>query len=342
MNTIDPMDHKGLVYMVLNTHTWLYGPRSSWTYDDAYQEGMLALIEALQTFDSDEGTVATYCLSRIKWSLYKAHRAQNGLIRKPNDLYTLQSQYKRIQLDYLQSCNREPDNKYMAAQMKMTLSELQHFLDLFAPVQSLNAPLSDADDVTLEDVIQDERDHFEAIEIRLHMAQLRKDLQKMMDERLTATDQKMIKEYYAWNGGKQITIKALAEKYNFSLQVTRGKLQKALTKFNKYRPELVRNYPDIIMSQIYSQNRLNLGDLKRMSCDMLQTYLHIGDLVQVNQSYGVVMGIDLEDRSFEFRSAGRSITLPFKHVIDFEMKDGKVTRIFKRISKQDESPQQNE
>lgn len=334
LNTIDPLQHMGLVHTVLNTHTWLYGPRSSWTYDDAYQEGMLALIEALQTYDSDQGTVGTYCFPRIKWGLYRAHREQQGLIKKPGHLHELLAQYKKIQLEFIQTNNREPDVKYMAKSMKMTVPELQRFLDLFSPTQSLDAPLSE-DDFTLADIIEDERDQFDLVETRLHMAKLRKDLQRMMDERLTAPDQKLLKEYYAWDGGKQPTIKALADKNNFNVQIARGKIQRALTGFNKFRPELVRHYPDIIMSQIYNQY-LGINDLKRMSVDMLQTYLHIGDLIQLNQSYGVVMRIDYDQMSFEYRTAGRSIIVLFKQVVDFDMKEGKVTRIFKRPSKNEE------
>lgn len=335
MNTIDPMQHTGLIHTVLNTHTWLYGPGSSWTYDDAYQEGMLALIEALQTYDSDQGTVGTYCMPRIKWGLYRAHREQQGLIRKPGHLYDLQAQYKKIQLEFIQANNREPDVQHMARRMKMTVQELQRFLDLFSPVQSLDAPLSETEDLTLADTIEDERDHFSTVETRLHLAKLRKDLQRMMDERLTAPDQKLLKEYYAWDGGKQPTIKALADKNNFSVEIIRGKIHRSLTAFSKFRPELVRHYPDIIMSQIYNQNRKALGDLKKMSVEMLQTYLHPGDLVQINQYFCVITGVDSVNQTFTHQSNNSSFTVPFKKIIDFEMKDGKVTRIFKRLSNND-------
>lgn len=335
MNTIDPMQHTGLVHMVLNTHTWLYSQSSCWTYDDAYQEGMLAFIEALQTYDSDQGTVGTYCLPRIKWGLYRAHREQQGLIKKPGHLHELQAKYKKIQLEYIRSKNSEPDVKYMAKRMKMTVPELQRFLDLFSPVRSLDAPLSEDDDLTLADTVKDERDQFNTVETHLHMAKLRKDLQRMMDERLTAPDQKLLKEYYAWDGGKQPTIKALADKNHFSVEVTRGKIQRALTGFNKFRPELVRHYPDIIMSQIYKQIASSMGELRRLGGEMLLIYLKIGDLIQVNDKYGAVMAVLNSDSCFEFRTCGHTTRISVKNVYDFEMMDNKITRVYTVQKKRD-------
>lgn len=333
MNSIDPMEHKGLVHQVLKTNTWLFGGKSSWTRDDAFQEGMIGLIEALQTYDSSQGTVATYCMPRIKWALFRAYRNQQGLIRKPLRLHELQSKLKKIQLEYIQHHNNEPDPEYLASQLQMTVPDLHDFLDLLSPELSLDAPITGTEDLTLADTIKDERDQFNDVEIHLQMTQLRKDLQRMMDEKLTTPDQSLLKQYYAWDGEHQPTLKDLAENNNFSMEITRGKIRRSLDKFKKFRPELVRNYPDIIMSQIYGQYQGRLSELKSMKSDMLQAYLQLGDIVQVNKSCGVIMGIDYLSNQVTISFPGGIFLIPIWAIDDFEMKEGRVTRIIIKMKR---------
>lgn len=328
MNTIDPLEHTGLIHTVLNTQTWLYGSKSSWTYDDAYQEAFMALIEALQTYDSTQGTVATYCLQRIKWGLFRAYQEQNGLIRKPTHLYSTRSEYRKIQLDYFQQHNAEPSMKYMAIMMKMTVSELRAFLDLFSPVGSLDKPLNDSEDFNLSDTIPDERNEYADVEYRLTLAQLRKDLQRMMDNRLSAIDQEILKEYYAWDGGAMPTIRSLAEKYKLSVNATRGKIIKALAQFTIYRRELAKNYPDIIATQIYDQNESQLFDLKKMKNELLSVHLRVGDLIHVNKNLGVVTEIDQAYRRFTFSTPSGAATYKFKDITDLEIQGRRIWKVF--------------
>ena len=187
--------------------------------------------------------------------------------------------------------------------------------------------MSDEADISVGDTISDGRDPFDEVDHKLQMEQLRKDFQRMMDERLPAQDQKLLKDYYAWNGGPMPTMTALAEKHGTTYEVVNRKIKKALGKLQRYRQQLVKNYPDLVMWQVYSQRTQHLGDLKNLKMDTLRKYLTIGDLVQVNTHYGTVSDINYNNKSFQFIFSGIPMTIPFKNVTDFEMKDRKITNM---------------
>lgn len=333
--TIDPMEHTGLIHTVLNTHTWLFSNRSPWTYDDAYQEGFIALLEALATYNPDTCALSTHCINTIKWGLYRAYREQSGMIRIPGNLHDLRAKYKRIRREYLETQMRDPDPQYMAAQMKMSVPGLMHFLDLFEPIKSLNSPISGAEDLTLADTIRDERDHYDTIELQIHKKQLRADLERMMSSQLTDYNQQLLKDLYGWNGGQQLSVKHLAEKRNESPEAIREKIYQSHKRLKKFRPELAKHYPDIIMSQIYKQSASSMVGLRRLGAEMLLIYLKIGDLIQVNDKYGAVMAVLNSDSCFEFRSCGHTTRISVKNVYDFEMMDNKITRVYTVQKKRD-------
>ena len=329
MNKIDPMEHTGLVYSVLNSNSWLYGPRSPWTEDDAFQEGMIVLIEALEIYDSNQGTIATYCMDRIRWGLHREFKQQCNLIRKPDGLQDKYNHYLKEIRRYQDLHNKKPSIKYLCTTLGMSKESLNTMIKAFVPVMSLDAPAgSQDDDFTLSDIIEDERDNFEAVDLQLQSQQLRADLERMMDEKLTAPDQNLIKDYYAWNGGKQPTLKELADKNNLSDQQVKARINNSLRKFLKFKPELTRNYPELIMKQIYTQTRYALPDLKRMRIDMIGRYLVIGDLIQIDHHFGTVVNIDFDTKQFKFSSNGRTYDIPFSKIYDFDMKGGQITGMF--------------
>lgn len=58
--------NRKLVYFTLAK----YHPRFMQS-EDAYQEGCIALLEAIERYNPDEGTFATYAVQRIRWRVYK-------------------------------------------------------------------------------------------------------------------------------------------------------------------------------------------------------------------------------------------------------------------------------
>ncbi|KAF5053382.1 RNA polymerase sigma factor RpoD [anaerobic digester metagenome] len=332
---IDPMQHTGLVVTILNTNSWLYNGKSSWTWDDAYQEGMIALIEALQTYDSELGTIANYCFSRIKWGLFRAYNEQQGLIRKPAGWHELKEKYRKIELDYIKGCQREPDLQYMASQMKMTVPELKRFKEMFAVEISLDAPLADSNEITMSDTIEDDRDYFDEVDTKIILEQLRRDLESMMEEKLTPKDADILKEYYGWYSDKQPTIKQLARKNNLTEDQTRRKLTNGLASFRKFRPKLVKDYPDLLMQQIYSQRESYTYDLNMMEQMIVKRYLGIGDFLTVDKRQGIVSSIDYQGESFQLMASGETFSYPFNRISDIEMRDRRITKIMIKQRKKD-------
>ncbi len=218
----------------------------------------------------------------------------------------------------------------MASSLNTSIHSIRRIKLIFAPMVYLDAPIEE--DMTLSDVIQDERDHFEDIEHQLQNQRLREDLQRMMDEKLTDQEQAILKDYYAWDGGKQPTYQAAAEKYGVTTEGARQRITTALSKFRKFRRELINNYPELLMIQVYTQSETQLFDLKPIMISTAYRFLCTGDEIEINGQRGIISSINIDLKEFVFSCEGVDLHLPFKIITDIEMKNRKITKMILTLS----------
>lgn len=287
-------------------------------------------MESLKTYDPSEGAISTYCMNRIKWGLLRAYKQYCDPIRKPDGVMEQYRQYLKLVQDYRNTYGAKPSERYTAAVLEMSVDSLREMVQAFKPLVSIHTPIGE-EDLTLEDTIEDERDDFETIDFKLQMKQLRIDLERMMEEKLTYLDREILKEYYSWDCDHSPTVNELAIKYDLTDNQVKKKLSNAIQAFQSYRNELTKHYPEIITKQVYSQEWSYLGEIRRMVGRTVSSFIKIGALVEIDGQHGMISDIKHDARCFDFRYNGRDMTYQFSEFRDLEMQDREIRKLFTKL-----------
>lgn len=332
MVTIDPLEHEGLIHAALKDMKYLYAQGRPMDYDDCFQSGFIALLEALETYSSDKGAISTYVIPRIKWALQRENRASGDLIRKPTRHHTAYWKCKKAIAQFTQEHQREPEPREIPRIVQMPLKEYQAMKSLFSPVAALDAPLPGQTDITLMDAIleelKDERDDYEEVDAREDRRRLRKMLEELMVDTLHPRERDALKLYYGWDGTDPITVAGVAALLNLSETRARSLINSALRKLRKSARYLAGKFPELLAYQVYRSYGDSSGeDKKIMAQGLFARWASLGDLVEVNRKYlGVIT--ELGEAEFTVKVNGMDQVRKYKSIRDIEIKDRKVTKVF--------------
>lgn len=95
---------------------------------------------------------------------------------------------------------------------------------------SLYTPIGEKDDAELIDLIKDEKNNIEALEEKLYIKQLRKELDQVMDKYLTLKEREIIKLKYGWDNNKCTSNVEIAQVFNIIPSTLGGVLQRSYMK----------------------------------------------------------------------------------------------------------------
>ena len=158
------MGHKYLVIKL----ALKYAPHGS--YEDLLQEGFIGLIKAVDKYDIEKGRLRTYADRRIRQHMLRYLDKTRNIIRLPEPQTYALLKLLRIRGSMRHDLGREPsleeimDNPQVVEnhkqfqksnKSKMTLKEYVSLLKYGASAISLNSPVSDDSENTLEDFIED-------------------------------------------------------------------------------------------------------------------------------------------------------------------------------------------
>ncbi len=131
-------------------------------YEDLCQIGMLGLLHAIRTFDTGRGTAfSTYAVPLIIGEIKRFLR-DDGTVKvgrkQKRDAAVILRAIDTLTYEY----GREPHINEICARCSLSAEEVYDALEASHPVQSLNAPLTDDDSLSLEDTLScdDTTDNF--------------------------------------------------------------------------------------------------------------------------------------------------------------------------------------
>ena len=124
---------------------------------DLISEGNLGLIRAVERFDPARGgKLSTYAGWWIRQSMKRAAANQSKTIRLPVHLIARIGRMRSVIHEYVEAFGREPDNEYIADELRIPVHKVALLQTVAARMASLDAPLGDeADAGVLADIVGD-------------------------------------------------------------------------------------------------------------------------------------------------------------------------------------------
>ena len=325
MEPVNPLDHTGLIHTALKSLRYLYekGPMD---YEDCFQIGFIALLDAVETYSSDKGVFSTYIIPRIKWAVQREHRSNYDIIRKPEYLHERYSKVKRAYVE-LSHDNTAPTTKQIAKRVGIPPDDLDVLTGHFQSVESLQTPLTGQDGITLEDTLEDERDNFNEIDLKIYREAVRRDLDNLMSDKLSHMEHEAIKGFYGWDDGEELTQEQVGAMLGVSIREANGFITKGLKKLRHHGYYLTRKHPEISAHLVYMDNSDEPSFYrKEISRSLFKHHAQIGDEIQVNEVKMVIK----ERRHDKFIcSIGESQrTIFHSSILDVEVRASKVTKVY--------------
>jgi RNA polymerase primary sigma factor len=130
--------------------------RSQMMLMDRIQEGNLGLMKAVDRFDYKRGNrFSTYATWWINQAISRAIADNGRTIRIPVHMNDLIIKIGKIEKEYLDEFQEEPDDEYVAKKMGMPVRKIREIKRFNMEPVSLSSFVGDEEDSTLEDFIAD-------------------------------------------------------------------------------------------------------------------------------------------------------------------------------------------
>ena len=192
-------------------------------------EGNIGLFKAAQRFDeTKEVKFISYAVWWIRQGIQKALFDQVGTVRIPPNKLALAHRFKRALAksggDYARTIE-SPEFKDHADEIPELLEKMEEI--------SLNSPIGGSDDgentTTLLDMLGTDGEQ----EVESEMAELKKMLDKVLDDLLTEREAKVLRMYYGINYSKEFTFDEIGRELRLTRERVRQIKNKSLNKLLK-------------------------------------------------------------------------------------------------------------
>lgn len=209
---------------------------------DLINEGNLGLIKAAQRFDETRGfKFISYAVWWIRQSILQALAEQSRIVRLPLNKVGLTNRINKAFSQLEQEYEREPSAEELAEMLELEIDEVSSTLSISSRHVSMDSPLSDGEENTLMDVM--ENPNAVATDGELdHNESLRTEITRSL-KTLTERQQDVIKYFFGIGVDHPLSLEDIGERFNLTRERVRQIKDKAISKLKtNSRCKLLKGY----------------------------------------------------------------------------------------------------
>ncbi|MBS1599308.1 MAG: RNA polymerase sigma factor RpoD/SigA [Bacteroidetes bacterium] len=212
------------------------------TLPDLINEGNLGLIKAAQRFDETRGfKFISYAVWWIRQSILQALAEQSRIVRLPLNKVGLTNRIQKAYSQLEQEFEREPSAEELAEMLELDIEEVSSTLGIGGRHISVDTPLSEGEDNTLIDVL--ENPNAERAELNIeHKESLKQEIDRSL-KTLTERQKEVICFFFGIGVDHPMSLEDIGERFNLTRERVRQIKDKAITKLrSNSRSKMLRSY----------------------------------------------------------------------------------------------------
>ncbi|HEX4877027.1 MAG TPA: RNA polymerase sigma factor RpoD/SigA [Chitinophagaceae bacterium] len=209
---------------------------------DLINEGNVGLIKAAQRFDETRGfKFISYAVWWIRQSILQALAEQARIVRLPLNKVGLTNRIQKAYSLLEQQYEREPSAEELAEVLEMDIEEVSSTLGINARHVSMDSPLSEGEENTLIDVL--ENPNAEKTDDELyHKESLKTEIERSL-KTLTERQKEVICFFFGIGIDHPMSLEDIGEKFSLTRERVRQIKDKAITKLKtSNRCKLLKTY----------------------------------------------------------------------------------------------------
>jgi RNA polymerase primary sigma factor len=209
---------------------------------DLINEGNLGLIKAAQRFDETRGfKFISYAVWWIRQSILQALAEQARIVRLPLNKVGLTNRIQKAYSQLEQEFEREPSAEELAELLQMDLEEVSSSLGINARHVSMDTPLSEGEENTLLDVL--ENPNVERTDSELDYKQsLKTEIDRSLGT-LTERQKEVICYFFGIGVDHPLSLEDIGERYSLTRERVRQIKDKAISKLKTaQRCDVLRSF----------------------------------------------------------------------------------------------------
>jgi RNA polymerase primary sigma factor len=209
---------------------------------DLINEGNLGLIKAAQRFDETRGfKFISYAVWWIRQSILQALAEQSRIVRLPLNKVGLTNRIQKAYSKLEQEFEREPSTEELAEMLELDIEEISSTLGMAARHVSVDTPLSEGEDSTLIDIMENTNADRAETNIE-HKESLKQEIDRSMQS-LTERQKEVICFFFGIGVDHPMSLEDIGGRFNLTRERVRQIKDKAITKLRtNLRSQSLRSY----------------------------------------------------------------------------------------------------
>jgi len=212
------------------------------TLPDLINEGNLGLIKAAQRFDETRGfKFISYAVWWIRQSILQALAEQSRIVRLPLNKVGLTNRIQKAYSQLEQQFEREPSPEELADVLELDIEEVTSTLGIGGRHISVDTPLSEGEDNTLIDVMENKNADRAETNIE-HTESLKVDIDRSL-KTLTERQKEVICFFFGIGVDHPMSLEDIGDRFSLTRERVRQIKDKAITKLRSNSgAKSLRNY----------------------------------------------------------------------------------------------------
>ncbi len=198
---------------------------------DLINEGNLGLIKAAQRFDETKGfKFISYAVWWIRQSILQALAEQGRLVRLPQNKIGTYNKANKAYIAFEQEHEREPSTEELASILEMSETEIANIFSSNTRHTSLDAPVHEAEDVAMGDLLEGSND----TDDNVMKDSLKAEIQRILKS-LSVREAEIISAYFGLEGDSGPSVEEIGQKYDLTKERIRQIKERAIKRLQKAR-----------------------------------------------------------------------------------------------------------